>query len=320
VSPVFVTIPKGETLIRYGDLITPFQVEEAQQEGLLAPQADWSRILATFILVIILFAVALGYLMQFRPQIVQNVRQLLMLGGLLLGLLLVAKLVVPIDPRAQYLVPMAAVPLLVAALLDPGLGVIVALAVGLLTGIVADNVLELTLISFFGGAIGSIYVHRLERLGQWVTAGILVAGAQFVTLTALSLIERHQSLDELVVPGALAAVGGLISALIAAGSVTFLGEVIRVVTPMKLMELMAPNNPLLRRLMMTAPGTYNHSIVAANLAEAAAEAVGELARYGGDGGLIAVDRRGNIVMPFNSEGMYRAAIDAKGRRSFGIYR
>jgi len=202
---------------------------------------------------------------------------------LMLVLLLVAKLVVPINPNTQYLVPMAAVPLLVAALMDTGLGIIVALAVGLLTGIVADNVLPLTLVGFLGGAIGSIYVHRLERLGQWVTAGILVAGAQFVTLVSLSLIERHQSLDEILTIGVLALINGLLSALIAAGLLTWLGEITHVVTPMKLLELMTPNNPLLKRLMVSAPGTYNHSIVAANLAEAAAEAVGAnpvLARVG----------------------------------------
>jgi putative nucleotidyltransferase with HDIG domain len=283
VPPVFVTVAKGQTIIRYGDLVTPFQLEEAQAVGLLAPAADWARIMAVFMLVIILFAVALGYLMQFRPAILRDPRQLATLGGLMLLLLVVAKLVVPINPTAQYLVPMAAVPLLVAALMDTGLGIIVALAVGLLTGIIADNVLPLTLVGFFGGAIGSIYLHRLERLGQWVTAGILVAGAQFVVLVSLSLIERHQTLDEILGIGALTLISGLLAALLAAGSLTFLGEITRVITPFKLLELMTPNNPLLKRLMMSAPGTYNHSIVAANLAEAAAEAVGAnpvLARVG----------------------------------------
>jgi beta-aspartyl-peptidase (threonine type) len=55
------------------------------------------------------------------------------------------------------------------------------------------------------------------------------------------------------------------------------------------------------------------------LAKAASVAMKKLAGLKGDGGLIAVDHRGNIVMPFNSEGMYRAAIDRKGRRSVGIY-
>jgi cyclic-di-AMP phosphodiesterase PgpH len=274
VPPVFVNIVKGQTIIRYGDLVTPFQVEEAQQVGLLAPRADWSRILATFILVILLFALALGYLFQFRPSIVHDPRQLLTLGGLMLILVLVAKVIVPIDPRTPYAVPMVAVPLLVAALLDTGLGIIVAFAVGLLTGIIADSLLDLTVMGFFAGAIGAIYVHRLERQGQWVTVAILVGGAQFVTVAALGLIERRQTVDEIIGLAVIALVGGLVSALIAAGAVTYLGEVMRVVTPMKLLELMTPNNPLLKRLMLTAPGTYNHSITAANLAEAAAETIG----------------------------------------------
>src|SRR5437899_10259335 len=150
----------------------------------------------------------------------------------MLVLLLVAKLGVPINPNTQYLIPMAAVPFLVAALMDTGLGIIVALAIGLLTGIVADNVLPLTLVGFLGGAIGSIYVHRLERLGQWVTAGILVAGAQFVTLVSLSLIERHQSLDEILTIGVLALINGLLSALIAAGPLTWLAKITRLIHPL----------------------------------------------------------------------------------------
>ena len=55
------------------------------------------------------------------------------------------------------------------------------------------------------------------------------------------------------------------------------------------------------------------------LAKAARAAMRKLAGLQGDGGLIAVDHRGNIVMPFNSEGMYRAAIDRKGRRTIAIY-
>jgi len=93
----------------------------------------------------------------------------------------------------------------------------------------------------------------------------------------------NQSVDEVLGIGAIALVNGLLAALIAAGSLTYLGEITRVITPLKLLELMTPNNPLLKRLMVSAPGTYNHSIVAANLAESAAEAVGAnavLARVG----------------------------------------
>ena len=55
------------------------------------------------------------------------------------------------------------------------------------------------------------------------------------------------------------------------------------------------------------------------LATASGGALAGIAALGADGGLIAVDRRGNIAMPFNSEGMYRGAIDRRGRRTIAIY-
>src|SRR3989440_12929423 len=136
VPPVFVTVAQGQTIIRYGDLVTPFQLEEAQAVGLLAPTTDWARILAVFMLVIILFAVALGYLMQFRPAILRDPRQLATLGGLMLGLLVVAKLAIPLNPIAQYLEPRRAVPLRMAAMMETGIAIILPLADGLLTGII----------------------------------------------------------------------------------------------------------------------------------------------------------------------------------------
>jgi isoaspartyl peptidase/L-asparaginase-like protein (Ntn-hydrolase superfamily) len=57
----------------------------------------------------------------------------------------------------------------------------------------------------------------------------------------------------------------------------------------------------------------------ASLAAAARAALRSVAAIGGDGGLVAVDRRGNVVMPFNSEGMYRACIDRQGRRTIAIF-
>jgi len=57
-----------------------------------------------------------------------------------------------------------------------------------------------------------------------------------------------------------------------------------------------------------------------SLASAARAALASVARLGGDGGLVAVDRRGNVAMPFNSQGMYRACIDRRGRRLVAIYR
>jgi isoaspartyl peptidase/L-asparaginase-like protein (Ntn-hydrolase superfamily) len=55
------------------------------------------------------------------------------------------------------------------------------------------------------------------------------------------------------------------------------------------------------------------------LSRAATAALGRIARLGADGGLVAVDRRGNLAMPFTSQGMYRAAVDRRGKRTIAIY-
>ena len=56
-----------------------------------------------------------------------------------------------------------------------------------------------------------------------------------------------------------------------------------------------------------------------SLAVAARAALTNVKKLGGDGGLIAVDRRGNVAMPFNSEGMYRGAIDRRGKTTIAIF-
>lgn len=283
VAPVVLAVERGEVIIRSGDVVTPLQLEKAQAVGLLHPQYEWARILGTFVLVLALFAIALTYLVHFRPDVLHAPRQLLLLGVLFVGILLLSKLLVPIEGVGSYLVPVAAVPLLVATLIDPGLAIITALGAGMVVGIVGENVLTLALVGFVGGSLGAITVRRVERLSHWVQAAVIISAANFTTTFGIGLLERRVLVEELIKVSLLSALAGVVSVVIALGLFSFLAEAFGILTPMRLLDLMNPNNPLLKRLMVTAPGTYHHSVVAANLAEAGAEAIGAnplLARLG----------------------------------------
>jgi putative nucleotidyltransferase with HDIG domain len=283
VPPVVLTVERGEVIIRSGDVVTPLQLEKAQAVGLLHPQYEWARIIGTFVLVLALFAIALTYLVHFRPAVLHAPRQLVLLGVLFVGILLLSKLLVPIEGVGPYLVPIAAVPLLVATLIDPGLAIITALGAGMLVGIVGENVLTLALVGFVGGSLGAITVRRVERLSHWVQAAVIISAANFSTTFGIGLLERRILVEELIKVSLLSALAGVVSVVIALGLFSFLAEAFGILTPMRLLDLMNPNNPLLKRLMVTAPGTYHHSVVAANLAEAGAEAIGAnslLARLG----------------------------------------
>ena len=114
-------------------------------------------------------------------------------------------------------------------------------------------------------------------------AGILVSVLNVVVLAALLLL-RNGNFSPLEIGTQLlmASLSGIISSVLAMGILPYLESGLGIVSSMKLMELSSPNHPLLRRILLEAPGTYHHSVMVANLSEAceAVGANGVLARVG----------------------------------------
>ena len=99
-------------------------------------------------------------------------------------------------------------------------------------------------------------------------------------MISLGLVGQN---SDLIIHSYLGLLSGVLASIVAIGALPYLESVFKITSPIRLLELSNPNHPLLRRLMLEAPGTYHHSILVGNLAEAAAEAVGAdglLARVG----------------------------------------
>lgn len=130
----------------------------------------------------------------------------------------------------------------------------------------------------------SIFLREKNRRTMILQAGILVPILNVVVLAALLLL-RNGNFSPLEIGTQLlmASLSGIISSVLAMGILPYLESGLGIVSSMKLMELSSPNHPLLRRILLEAPGTYHHSVMVANLSEAACEAVGAngvLARVG----------------------------------------
>ncbi|HPZ65304.1 MAG TPA: HDIG domain-containing protein, partial [Bacillota bacterium] len=122
-------------------------------------------------------------------------------------------------------------------------------------------------------------VSRVSQRGDLAKAGLYVAGANTATIIAVLLIFGNLSVDHGSLAqmgyGLLAGIGnGIFSSVVAIGLLPYLESGFGITTAITLLELSDPNRPLLRQLLTKAPGTYYHSIMVGNLAEAAAEAVG----------------------------------------------
>ena len=232
---------------------------------------DAMRFVGWVLLSVLAVGALLGWIWRFRPGLWHRNRPLLLVAFVLVGSTLV--LAVTAERSVlPYLAPIAAGALLLSVLLDAGVALAVLAIVAVLGGAVTGQV-QLATYVLMGGVAGIIVVRRGERLGQYVQAGVAMAVVNVGVVSAFGLINAGDiaGLFQLEL-AALASAAG--SAVAAAGTFAVAGSVFGITTSYQLLELANPSQPLLRLLLLEAPGTYHHSLMVGNLGERAAEAVG----------------------------------------------
>lgn len=281
------TLERGEKIIRAGDVATAEQVEALVQVGLLQPDWEWWMLVRALVLSTLLIVVVLSAIYRMRPSTLTNFQELSALSVVFVIWMLAAKLMVVPHDWLPYLYPLAAMSMLIAVLIDLRVSVVVTMAAVLLIHYFSNNNYLMVPYVALGALIGAIVLGRAEGLTSFLWAGLAVALSNILIFAAFNptLVNfatadwLSQSLPLLV---ALVLNGGL-SASIALISYFVLGNLFNLTTSLQLGELSRPTQPLLRQLLLKAPGTYHHTIVVSNLAERAAAAIGAdalLARVG----------------------------------------
>lgn len=281
VAPVQVQVRSGEKLISRGAQVTAAQLEALEALGLLSTQQGRLPYLGLLLILTLLFSMLLFYMRQFKPHIYERPTLLLLVAALLLLFLLLAKLISLIEFGGDsetgrlicLLAPVPAASMLLSILLDRNTAFLSTCTLTVCMGIIAGGELLYAVTVLIGGIMGILAATRLYQRYQFVGASLWVAGANAIAVVAWGLIWR-QSAAVIGVGVIFGVVNGLLSAILAMGLMPFLESTFGVTTSIRLLELSNSNNPLLKRLMMEAPGTYNHSILVGNLAEAAADAIG----------------------------------------------
>jgi putative nucleotidyltransferase with HDIG domain len=284
VQPVWVTIEKGETILRNGDVVGAADLEKLEAVGLRNPTIQWPAMLAMGLVAMALSILVCTYLFRCQPQLAANPRRLLLLGVLLIAPLVAAKLTIPGRELYAYLFPVAAAPMLLTILLDVETSLVATAAQATALGLVTNGGFELIVATLVAGGLGALMVHRMERVGVLTTAAAIVAISDFAIVVSFHVGVGEIDYRQIALYGFLSLVAGGLSAALTLGTVSFLGSVFGIATTLNLLELAHPSHPLFRRLLTEAPGTYHHSVVVANLAERATAAIGGdtlLARIGG---------------------------------------
>jgi cyclic-di-AMP phosphodiesterase PgpH len=159
------------------------------------------------------------------------------------------------------------------------LAVLMNLIFALLVALITGGEFVYLLPALIGGLVAIYAVSRVSQRSDLAKAGLYVAASNTAVIISLFLFMGNLSLEygflrDLGYALVAGIANGLLSSIIAIGMLPYLESAFGVTTAITLLELSNPNHPLLRQLLSRAPGTYYHSMMVCNLAEAAAEAVG----------------------------------------------
>lgn len=295
VAPVMTSVSKGERIIRQGEIVKAGHIEKlrAYQEELFKLRPPISRLyylLGTALLVLLLMAVSGYFLQRYHRPIIRSNSTLLLLAAVVLTVLVLARLLHQLfwysSPLMlefiRYISPVAIGSLLICLLLGARVAVFITIILSLMTAMILNHNLGFLLVSVIGGLAGIFSISGARKRIELLRAGSVVAGLSFLVVLGLGALEglKLEVYLKQGVGSALGAIGSVFFALFALG---ILESSFRVSSDIGLLELSDLNHPLLRRLMIRAPGTYHHSLMVATMAESAAEEMGAnplLARVG----------------------------------------
>ena len=268
VEPVETSIKKGQTVIRKGDIITSQHLEILKAMGMYRPRLNLETTLGNSLIVFLLMMLVIGLLRSSNKNELLSYRQILLTAFIVIIMLAAVKWTTRSSP---YLAPVAAAAMLIAILQDFYLAIIATIVMSCFVGFFTGNYTA-TLVTLFTGIFAVYTTKRVER--RWdlfiATSGVILANVVAVLAMELS---QNSSLEKMAVSVSLAGLNGLACGIIAIGALPLLENVFSITTQFKLLELSNPAEPLLQKLMMEAPGTYHHSLIIANLAEAAARRI-----------------------------------------------
>lgn len=274
------TYKAGQVIVREGDIITNLHLAVLRQLGLVRGGAAWPRVLGVAFFILLIGVLLVAYIYRTNREMLERDQHLILYGLVFVLTLLIAKgvSVVTISSRLEiaalvgYLIPVAAGGILISVLLDKRLAVFSAVVFSFFVGIMTNNQLSFTLVGFVGSMAGIFSIGMFSSRSDIVRGGLFVALANAIMVLIFGLLNETSVMIVLLGMG-MGASNGIICSMLVLGVLPYLEGAFGITSTVSMLELSNPSQPLLKRLLLEAPGTYHHSILVGNLAEAAAEAI-----------------------------------------------
>ena len=266
-------IKKNQIIVKEGEPVTERQIELLKELGLLNNGLTKSYV-ASFISLAILVALILyiqyRYISKESPSIFNNDKFMILINSINIITLLLS---IGFNIISSYLIPIACGAMLMTILINHKVSLVVNLLNLVFVSIIVGFNPSVIVISIIGIVLGATALKKVQQRNDIIYSTLYMTVILLIITLTIGMISSNNLKENLIQTG-YTIIAILLSGILAVGLLPFFESIFDVVTNIKLLELSNPNQPLMKKLLMEAPGTYHHSMMVANLAEAAAEAVG----------------------------------------------
>ncbi len=273
---------EGQNIVDKGEVITEeiYAVLDALGYTGKSLSDNVVPIIGSLVIIIVLFVVASMYIYYFNFSLVLSKKAILLLFTLYTACVVSARLM--INMPFQFM-PIVLFSMLTAILLDSRLAVAFNICLSIICSLIVGAEIQFIVYFIIVGIFASILAKYTTQRNKTLIVGLYLSIISFAVMFAFgSLFDKAYS-NDLINNSIFAALSGLLAVILCIGTLPLWEVLFGIVTPIKLLDYTNPNNGLLRRLTIEAPGTYHHSLIVANLAETAAYDIGAnptLARVG----------------------------------------
>lgn len=269
-----VVIKQNQIIVKEGVPVTQNQLDIISDLGMLDDGKNTSIYLYVYIVLAMFVGIIMflqyNYIDRNYSEIFKNTKKITLISVINLMTLVFARTIGLVSP---FLIPFACAPILLTLLINYKISIVISILNVIVISIATGFDAQVMMLGVISSILGATLLKKMQQRNELLYSTIYLSIVD-VIITVSTGILISSNLREVLIKSGITFIGGVLSGIFALGILPFLEGTFNEVTTLKLLELSNPNHPLLKKLLMEAPGTYHHSMLVANLAEMASEEVG----------------------------------------------
>lgn len=272
-------VSKDEIIVRRGNIVNnevyqkleSLRMETEKQYG--DSYSSWAVSIGQAVVISMALMLLVLFLWLFRKEMVRDNARFSFLFFIIILMVFTCWVVLQFDELNIYLVPFCIVTIIIRAFFDTRVALYTHLITVLVVGFIIPNSFEFVFLQLAAGIIALFSIVGLKKRGQLIVAAVMVFGMYALGYTGIQILHEG-SFDNLYLKPYVWFAGSSLLLLFAYPSIFIFEKLFGFTSDVRLLELADTNSPLLKELALKAPGTFQHSLQVANLAEAAIDKIG----------------------------------------------